>query len=128
MMDYDGLQWITVDYDGLQWITMDYDGLRWITMDYNGLRRITMDSDGLRWITMDYDGLRWLTMDYNGLLLITWILADHGLLSIPKPPKPLRPSMTARRHGAGMAHTIASRGHGLSWFMDCRSLADDHRL
>ena len=54
----------------------------------------------IQWI-IDSEGLPTTTY-YNGLLWITWIVADHVLLSIPKPPKPLRPSMTARRYGAGM--------------------------
>jgi hypothetical protein len=129
-MDYNGLRLITIDYDGLRWIIMHYDGLWLITMDYDGLRWNTMDYNGLRWTIMDYDGLRWIidseglptTIYYNGLIWSTLILADHGLLSIPKPPKPPRPV------GAGMAHTIASRALGLSWFMHCHSLAYDHRL
>ena len=36
IVNYNGLQWITMDYDRLQWITMDSAGLRWITMDYDG--------------------------------------------------------------------------------------------
>jgi len=36
IVNYNGLQWITMDYDRLQWITMDFAALQWITMDYDG--------------------------------------------------------------------------------------------
>ena len=55
-----------------------------------------------------------------------WILADHGLLSIPKPPKPLRPSMTARRYGAGMAHTIASMAYLGLWIVAASQMIIDY--
>jgi hypothetical protein len=47
-------------------------------------------------------------MDYRAL---PWMIAYHGLRNIPKPSKPVT---TAKRYGAGMAHTIASRGHASS--------------
>jgi hypothetical protein len=52
-------------------------------------------------------------MDYHEL---RWIIFYHELKNIPGPPK-AEAVTTAKRYGAGMAHTTPSRRHELSWFM-----------
>jgi hypothetical protein len=65
-------------------------------MDYHGLLLIIVAQCGLSWIIVDSE--------------ICTTMKSHGLEDMH--PKPLTTNET---YGAGMAHTVASIGHVLSW-------------
>ena len=61
---------------------------------------------GVLWIIVAHYGLSWIIMDVQ----ICTTMELHGLQDIH--PKPMT---TLKGYGAGMAHTIASISHVLSW-------------